>query len=137
MECALDDPGQPGRPRKKWSQSVASRQVVVLIDDLDGQEIAKGGETVQFALDGITYEIDLSDANAAELRETFRSYAQRGRRTGGRPVRGASLRPARTVADPEQLKAARRWLRGHGHQVSDKGRIKGELMELYLTEAGQ
>jgi hypothetical protein len=33
--------------------------------------------------------------------------------------------------DKEQLQAAREWLRAQGHDVSDRGRIKGELMDLY------
>ncbi|MEO7000057.1 MAG: histone-like nucleoid-structuring protein Lsr2, partial [Terracoccus sp.] len=40
---------------------MAQRVEVVLIDDLDGGNAA---ETVTFALDGVTYEIDLSDKNA-------------------------------------------------------------------------
>ncbi len=46
-----------------------SRQIItVLTDDLDGTEAS---ETVQFAMDGIAFEIDLSDVNAKQLREVF------------------------------------------------------------------
>ena len=49
---------------------------VSLIDDFDGTEAS---ETVKFALDGKTYEIDLSKANANELRRTLRPYIERSR----------------------------------------------------------
>lgn len=130
------------QPAKPWmscgsiqerTSSVASRELIVLIDDLDGQEITQGGETVRFGLDGVAYEIDLSAEHATGLREALQPYTARGRRVGGRQhVVGGGV----TRADPEQLRAARRWLRGRGHEVSDKGRIRGELMELYLAQAG-
>lgn len=41
---------------------MAQITVVVLEDDLDGSAAA---ETVTFALEGVSYEIDLSTANAA------------------------------------------------------------------------
>ena len=45
---------------------MARKVQVVLTDDVDGGEAS---ETVNFALDGVTYEIDLSDENAAKLRD--------------------------------------------------------------------
>ena len=40
----------------------------ILIDDLDGGE---ANETVSFAIDGSSYEIDLSDLNAKKLRDAL------------------------------------------------------------------
>jgi hypothetical protein len=37
---------------------MAQRTVVSLVDDLDGTE---ANETVEYALDGVIYEIDLND----------------------------------------------------------------------------
>ena len=45
---------------------MAQRVNIVLEDDLDGTD---ADETVTFALDGVGYEIDLSSANAATLRD--------------------------------------------------------------------
>lgn len=60
---------------------MAQRMITTLIDDLDGVELARGsGETVRFGLDGRDYEIDLSDHNAAELREVLAPYVGAGRR---------------------------------------------------------
>lgn len=47
---------------------MAQKVQVVLTDDLDGGD---ADETVQFALDGVSYEIDLSTANAEALREAL------------------------------------------------------------------
>ena len=44
---------------------------VSVMDDFDG---TKAAETVTFSVDGKTYEIDLSRANAEELRQTLRPY---------------------------------------------------------------
>jgi len=51
---------------------VAQKVTVSLIDDLDGD---KADETVEFGLDGKSYEIDLSTGNAGKLRE-FRLAAE-------------------------------------------------------------
>src|SRR4051794_41194707 len=61
--------------------SMAQRVNVVLVDDIDGSDAA---ETVGFALDGVDYEIDLSEQHARELREAVSLYVGHARRTGGR-----------------------------------------------------
>lgn len=63
---------------------MAQVTVVELVDDLDGSE---ADETVEFALDGAAYEIDLSATNAEELREALGPYVEAARRAGGRKRR--------------------------------------------------
>ncbi|NOV97249.1 Lsr2 dimerization domain-containing protein [Isoptericola halotolerans] len=100
---------------------------VVLIDDIDGSD---GDETVTFALDGVSYEIDLSAAHAAELRESFAQWIGHGRRTAARSApRASASRRGRT--DREQLQKIREWARDNGHQVNDRGRIPGRVLEAY------
>lgn len=65
---------------------MASRTQTVLVDDFDDTEAA---ETVHFGLDGVSYEIDLNEVHAAELREYLGHFIAAGRRTGGRKRRGA------------------------------------------------
>lgn len=114
---------------------MASRTQVVLVDDVDGTELHAGeGETVLFALDGVTYEIDLTGRNAERLRAAFAPYIRSGRRVGGRDRAGDR---SRARVDKEQLQAARRWLQSHGHPVRERGRIKADLMALYLNSAGR
>ena len=67
---------------------MAQRVEVVLIDDVDG---GHADETVSFALDGVSYEIDLSDKNAKKLRDALASWTGKARRSGsGRGRRRSS-----------------------------------------------
>jgi hypothetical protein len=55
---------------------MAKTVVVKLTDDIDGGD---ADETLHFALDGKSYEIDLSAANAATFRQTLKPYVEKGR----------------------------------------------------------
>lgn len=68
---------------------MVQRVNVILEDDIEGGEAA---ETVTFGLDGVSYEIDLSEANAQKLRDSLAQWIGAGRRVSGRkaPARGAS-----------------------------------------------
>lgn len=111
---------------------MAQKVFVSLVDDLDGTEAE---ETVQFGLDGVSYQIDLSTDNAEELRDALAQYVEHARRAGGR--KRAAVRPAVKVAarpatvDREQNQAIRAWARKNGFQVSDRGRIPSEVVDAY------
>lgn len=111
---------------------MATRTLVSLIDDLDGGE---ADETVEFGLDGITYQIDLSGENAEELRDALAQYVEHSRRAGGRKrtnVRVAAKPASRpATVDREQNQAIRSWARKNGFQVSDRGRIPSEIVDAY------
>lgn len=111
---------------------MAQIQEIRLIDDLDGQE---ADETVEFGIDGKSYEIDLSTANAGKLRDALAEFVGSARRAGGRAKRAvatASAAPARRAAvDREQNQAIREWARAHKMKVSDRGRIPSEVLEAY------
>src|SRR3954469_23730110 len=66
---------------------MARKVQVILSDDLD--ENLPADETVSFSLDGTSYEIDLAEKNAAELRDVFSRYVSAARKVG-RGSRGAS-----------------------------------------------
>jgi hypothetical protein len=118
---------------------MAQRTTVTLVDDLDHGNAA---QTVEFGVDGATYEIDLSDGNAAKLRDALADYITHARRLGrrGRASRAAT-RPASSAAssrpsvrasvDREQNQAIREWARRQGLTVSDRGRISAEVTEAY------
>ncbi len=57
-------------------EAMAKTVIVKLTDDLDGSDAE---ETVTFAVDGRSYEIDLSSANAAALREALRPFVAKAR----------------------------------------------------------
>ncbi|HVW44691.1 MAG TPA: Lsr2 family protein [Amycolatopsis sp.] len=110
---------------------MAQKVLVSLVDDLDGSEAE---ETVEFGLDGINYQIDLSSDNAEELRDALAQYVEHARRAGGRKRAGRpSAKPAASSAsvDREQNQAIRAWARKNGFQVSDRGRIPSEVVEAY------
>jgi hypothetical protein len=107
---------------------VAQKVQVVLTDDLDGGE---ADETVQFALDGVSYEIDLSEGNAENLREALAAYVAAGRRLGGRSVRRSASGKSRPAAERVDLSDLRAWARENGYQVSDRGRVSSEVRAAY------
>jgi len=61
---------------------MAKKVTVTLVDDFDGEGAAD--ETVEFGLDGVSYEIDLSSKNASKLRNDLKQWVDAGRRVGGR-----------------------------------------------------
>ncbi|MFN2496332.1 MAG: Lsr2 family protein [Pseudonocardiaceae bacterium] len=111
---------------------MAQKTVVTMVDDLTGEE-AEGIRAVEFALDGITYQLDLSDENAARLRETLAHYTGAGRRIGGRRrAPGSSGATTKTSSyDRTALKSIREWAKQHGHSVSDRGRLSTEVLKAW------
>lgn len=107
---------------------MAKKVTVTLVDDLDGA--AGADETVEFGLDGVAYEIDLSAKNAAKLRAELQSWIDAGRRVGGRR-RGRGSGGRRGTIDREQSAAIRDWARRNGHNVSTRGRIPAEVIEAF------
>jgi len=102
---------------------------VSLVDDFDGTEAA---ETVKFALDGKSYEIDLSKTNANELRRTLRPYIDRSRsaRRSATARRGASGRrgPARRSEGYDRTEV-RAWAKANRIKVAPRGRISNDVVE--------
>ncbi|HLL68323.1 MAG TPA: Lsr2 family protein [Micromonosporaceae bacterium] len=117
---------------------MAKRTIHMLVDDLDGGD---ADETITFALDGTQYNIDLSKKNAAKLRDAVAKYVSAGTkvgRVGGAPTRvagGSGRGSARS--DRDQNRAIREWAQAKGIEMSDRGRIKQEIVERYQAEAGR
>lgn len=88
---------------------MAKKVTVTLVDDFDGAGPAD--ETVEFSIDGVSYEIDLSASNAQKLRDEFKPWIDAGRRVGGRrrgrPTGAATNGRGRAVIDREQSAAIR------------------------------
>lgn len=101
-----------------------------LIDDIDGTPLEPGeGETLLFSFEGKTYEIDLSPANAAKLREDLAPYVNAARRTGTSTATTQARR--RGAGSRSDLDAIRTWARNAGHKVSDRGRIASHIVAAY------
>jgi Lsr2 len=128
---------------------MAQQVNVKFVDDLDGSDAAG---TVVFGLDGRAYEIDLSDDNAARLRESLASFIAAARKSGGSAAGTRRLhKPAPKMTAPkmtapkmtataglrsqpldrEQTAAIRAWARQNGHKVSDRGRIAKTVVDAF------
>ena len=110
---------------------MAQRVRIELTDDLlnDG---TPAQETVTFALDGVTYEIDLTSENAGKLRDSLATWVAAGRRVAGRK------QAARPVANGRRSRSGqgsandiREWARAQGMEVSDRGRVRDEVRAAY------
>ena len=118
---------------------MAQKTIVQLVDDLDGTASADIA-TVTFGLDGVSYEIDLAEGNASNLRKSLEEFVAGARRTGGRIKRGtASVTTNGSVGvGREQAQAVRDWARRNGHEISARGRIPANIQgafEVAQTEA--
>jgi hypothetical protein len=107
---------------------MAQKVQVILVDDIDGGE---ADETVSFALDGVSYEIDVSEANAEALREALAHWVGHARRVGGRSTLRRAGAKSRPVAERTDLSDVRAWARENGFQVSDRGRVSSEVRAAY------
>lgn len=104
---------------------MAKKITVELVDDYDGESPAS--ETVNFALDGVAYEIDVSDKNAVALRGDLAKWVEKSRRIGGRRVAHRPMAKG-AVQDPD---AIREWAKENGHHVASRGRISRETVDAY------
>ncbi|WP_299056507.1 Lsr2 family protein [uncultured Nocardioides sp.] len=109
---------------------MAQKVSITLVDDID-ESVAV--ETVSFGLDGTSYEIDLNDTHASELRDALAPYVGHARKSGS--TRGArkSTSPSRRASadDGPSAKDVREWARENGMDVPDRGRVSTEVREAY------
>jgi Lsr2 len=106
---------------------MAQKVVVELFDDLDGSVAV---ETLTFALDGRSYEIDLSEKNASALRKVFAPYTEVGRKQGG-PRRGAKRVAAARGSNRPDPSEVRAWAESQGIEVASRGRVPGDVVEKF------
>jgi hypothetical protein len=104
---------------------MAQKTIVDVIDDIDGSPAEF--TNVQFGIDGVSYEIDLSEKNLERLREVVKDFVAKARRVGGR----AKLRPVgRQLASDDPAKV-REWALANGYELSDRGRIPNHIVMAY------
>lgn len=106
---------------------MAQKVNIVLIDDIDGSEAA---ETVRFGLDGTAYEIDLSEDNAAALREALAGYVGAARKVGRSAGKSRGGAAATAGASAKEVRA---WAKVNGCDVPDRGRIPAEVSAAYAA----
>jgi Lsr2 len=96
----------------------------VIVDDLDGSADAT---TVTFALDGASYELDLSEKNKAALFNVMAPYIEAARVVSRR---GSAARGRRSD-DGRDSTRIRQWANANGHAISARGRISRTVMDAY------
>lgn len=105
---------------------MAQKVLYVLTDDLDQSDAA---ETVAFSLDSVSYEIDLSTANAQRLRDLLAPYVAVARKVGGgRRTRGGGRRRGGGGTAATDIRA---WAQEQGLTVSARGRVPADIKEAY------
>jgi hypothetical protein len=121
---------------------MAQKTIVTLVDDLTG-EAAENISTVEFALDGRAYELDLTDENSAKLHDALARYVNAGRKIGGRrrsgPHPGRAIKSTGPTTDysRETLKSIREWAKKNGYNVSNRGRLSAEVLQAWqAAQAG-
>jgi hypothetical protein len=112
--------------------------LTILVDDLD-ETVTDDVQTIEFALEGTSYQIDLGPDNAEALRDALSVYIEHAQRIGG-PVRAtrrrrtaAPVEEAPATSGKEDLNALREWARANGYEVSSRGRISGAIREAYAA----
>ncbi|GAA2810441.1 Lsr2 family protein [Saccharopolyspora taberi] len=108
---------------------MAERIQVELVDDIDG---SPAQHTVTFALDGVTYEIDLSERNAQRLRGVFERYISRAR-TPQRVTRGTREQEREEREARQANRQLTEQIRGAAQRTRERLSQKAQEQE---TEAG-
>lgn len=108
---------------------MASRTVTTLIDDLSGKDVSGDGRRVAFSLDGIDYQIDLSEKNQMRLQKALGPFISAATRVGGpRRTRRTSIRNSVPASHPSTV---REWARQNGYAVADRGRVPADVVTAY------
>ncbi|MDT5152778.1 MAG: hypothetical protein QOI01_4511 [Mycobacterium sp.] len=122
---------------------MAERIIRQLIDDLDQTEIVDGkGGSVQFALRGTTYTIDLTDANIAKLDKALAPFVEAAAKATGSaaPMTGSAASSTRKKragtrtakhTSTNSTATVRAWAAENGHEVRTRGRIPASVSEAY------
>jgi len=100
-------------------------RITHLTDDLDGSSAT---QTVHFSLDGVAYQLDLNDQNAAALRDLLSRYVQAGSYIKGHRIQRAS---PQNGAQRRYNRQIREWAAVNGMPINRRGRIPVEITKLY------
>ena len=103
---------------------MATKVLTTLQDDIDGSAAV---ETIRFALNGVEWEIDLSERNANRLRNSLSDFIAHGRKVGAKRERNAG-----SSRDFEP-KDVRQWAEANGIEINSRGRIPAEIVERYRS----
>jgi hypothetical protein len=117
-----------GTPWPSERHSVARKVETIehVLDDLDG---TAASETIAFAVEGVSYQIDLSKRNAKALRTDFGKWVAHARKVRATGSGRSSRRSPASKGNPSS--AIRAWATAQGIAVSTRGRIPSSVIEQY------
>ena len=112
---------------------VATVTRTYLTDDIDGSD--EDVNTVEFTLDGTSFEIDLSAANEQRLRDKLARFvdaASPAKQPKAAPAK-RSTKTASVASTKEQTQAIRDWAKAAGLAVSSRGRIAKTVQDAFAA----
>jgi hypothetical protein len=115
--------------RLSYAAIMAKQVIQRLVDDIDGSEAI---ETISFEVEGHSYQIDLNEHHAGEVRaklEPFVGVARRVRHQAGH----ARSNPRGGATDKDRNSGIRQWAFDEGVQLPTRGRIAGAVQAAYDT----
>ena len=109
-------------------------QQVVVVDDITGEA---GATTRRIRLDGVEYDIDLTEDSFAGLQDLLRPYLEKARvvpiakrgRPSGAEGRGTPVRQKQEL--PAASSTIRAWAAANGIDCPKRGRIPSAVIERY------
>jgi hypothetical protein len=109
-------------------------QQVVVVDDITGEA---GASTRRLRLDGVEYDIDLTDESFAGLQEQLRPYLEKARvvpmskrgKSSSAEGRGTPVRQKQDL--PAASSTIRAWAAANGIECPKRGRIPASVVERY------
>ena len=109
-------------------------QQVVVVDDITGEA---GASTRRLRLDGVEYDIDLTDESFASLQEVLRPYLEKARvvpmskrgKSSSAEGRGTPVRQKQDL--PAASSTIRAWAAANGIECPKRGRIPASVVERY------
>jgi hypothetical protein len=111
---------------------MAQKTTVHLIDDITGETIEDGkGRTIQFAVDGVEYEIDLAGKQADKFAQALDPYVTHARKTGGRRSPAATPSRASKSSRDYDPKAVRAWAQSNNVELPARGRIPADVIQKF------
>lgn len=123
---------------------------LIITDDFDGTVIDEPDyKSLQFAIDGAIYEIDVNADHRGEFMEMLAPWCEAATEMPKKFVGRSTARlaavpsmpgqaPKRpTRRDPVQVAAIRQWGRANGYEISDRGRIPREVEDAYNARNGR
>jgi len=111
-------------------------QQVIVVDDITGET---GATTRRLRVDGVEYDIDLTDESFTALQDVLRPYLEKARvvpmSKRGKSGSGAAEGRGTPVRQKQELPAAsatiRAWAAANGIECPKRGRIPAAVIERY------